>query len=105
MADDRGMSITQREFGATQAPLDVLVIDEEIVVHHPDRLDIGSADEHRRAADEADAALDIADIGNAIRGLFPTEQAAASQPWSPLDSAPGLHQAARGEDETAADDS
>src|SRR6266481_9964119 len=98
------MRVTEGKTAAAQAPFDVFVIDEEIIVHDAVGIDIGARYEHRCAADEAETPLYRGDIRDRLRGLILAEQSSAAQPGIPFDASPGLHQSAGNRDQAAPDD-
>ena len=59
MVDDRVVRIAQPELSAAQRPFGVLVIDEKVLIHHADSLDIVLRHEHRRASDNVQGRLNF----------------------------------------------
>ena len=59
MVDDRVVRIAQPELSAAERPFAVLVIDEKVLIHHTNRLDVILRHEHRRASDNVQVRLDF----------------------------------------------
>src|SRR5262245_54724056 len=100
VSDHRVVRISELEGTPALTPIDILVVNKKLFVHHPDGLHISARNVHGRTTDARHLALNVRYVRHRVTRLIVSKQSRSAEKRNPTQATPGLDEAVRNKDQS-----